>query len=40
MRLTDEFMATVDAWSAKQPDQPGRSEAIRRLIELGLKTKK
>jgi Excisionase-like protein len=37
MRLTDEFMATVDAWAAKQDDTPRRSEAIRRLVELGLK---
>jgi hypothetical protein len=26
----------LDIWAAKQPDQPGRSEAIRRLVELGL----
>ena len=36
-RLTDEFMADVDAWAAAQDDEPGRSEAIRRLVELGLK---
>ena len=29
----------VDAWADKQDDQPGRSEAIRRLVELGLKVK-
>jgi len=39
LRLTDEFVAKVDAWSAQQSDDPGRSEAIRRLVELGLKTK-
>jgi metal-responsive CopG/Arc/MetJ family transcriptional regulator len=27
----------VDAWAAKQKDAPSRSEAIRRLVELGLK---
>ena len=32
-------MATLDAWAAKQDDQPGRSEAIRRLVELGLTVK-
>jgi len=32
--------ATVDNWADKQADQPGRSEAIRRLVELGLKAKK
>jgi hypothetical protein len=26
-------------WAAKQDDQPTRSEAIRRLVELGLKAK-
>jgi hypothetical protein len=27
----------LDAWRALQSDAPGRPEAIRRLIELGLK---
>jgi hypothetical protein len=39
-RLSDEFIATLDAWSARQDDAPTRSEAIRRLVELGLKAKK
>jgi hypothetical protein len=39
MRLSDEFIASVDAWAAQQDDAPGRSEAIRRLVELGLKVK-
>jgi len=38
-RLSEEFMATLDAWSARQDDAPTRSEAIRRLVELGLKAK-
>jgi hypothetical protein len=38
-RLSDEFMATVDVWAARQKDTPSRSEAIRRLVELGLKVK-
>jgi metal-responsive CopG/Arc/MetJ family transcriptional regulator len=29
----------VDAWSVRQEDKPSRSEAIRRLVELGLKVK-
>ena len=37
MRLSDEFMASVDALG---DDEPGRSEAIRRLVEIGLKVKK
>jgi hypothetical protein len=32
--------AAVDAWAKAQDDQPGRSEAIRRLVEIGLKAKK
>jgi hypothetical protein len=39
-RLTDEFMTRLDEWAARQEDNPGRSEAIRRLVELGLKAKK
>ena len=29
----------VDKWAAGQGDEPGRSEAIRRLVELGLTDK-
>ena len=36
MRLSDQFLASVDAWAAGQEDAPGRSEAIRRLVEIGL----
>jgi hypothetical protein len=39
IRLSAELRATVDKWSAKQDDEPSRSEAIRRLVELGLKAK-
>src|SRR5258708_13497406 len=38
-RLSDEFMAALDAWAAQQSDEPSRSEAIRRLGELGLKAR-
>jgi hypothetical protein len=38
--LSKELRATVDKWAGKQADMPGRSEAIRRLVELGLKAKK
>jgi hypothetical protein len=31
--------AAVDAWAKTQEDEPGRSEAIRRLVELGLTVK-
>jgi hypothetical protein len=36
IRLSAEMRATVDRWAAKQEDGPGRSEAIRRLVEIGL----
>ena len=39
IRLSAELRANVDAWAAAQEDEPGRSEAIRRLVELGLKAK-
>jgi hypothetical protein len=39
IRLSDEFIAKVDAWASSQSDSPARSEAIRRLVELGLKVK-
>jgi hypothetical protein len=32
----NEFIATLDRWRGRQPDVPGRSEAIRRLVEKGL----
>ncbi len=40
IRLSKELRETVHKWADKQDDQPGRSEAIRRLVELGLKGKK
>ncbi len=40
IRLSDEFLDKVDYWATQQEDQPSRSEAIRRLVELGLKVKR
>jgi hypothetical protein len=40
IRLSTDMRSAVDAWAAKQDDEPTRSEAIRRLVELGLKAKK
>src|SRR5713226_3641824 len=40
IRLSKELRETVDKWADKQDDTPSRSEAIRRLVELGLKVKK
>jgi hypothetical protein len=35
-RLSDEKVAEIDAWAARQPDKPSRSEALRHLIDLGI----
>jgi hypothetical protein len=39
IRLSAKLRESVDGWAARQDDEPGRSEAIRRLVELGLKVK-
>ena len=31
---------TLDLWAKSQDDDPSRPEAIRRLLELGLKAKR
>jgi hypothetical protein len=33
------MLKAVEAWAADQHDVPNRPEAIRRLVELGLKVK-
>jgi hypothetical protein len=40
VRLPMDAVSALDDWRRKQEDLPGRPEAIRRLVELGLKTKK
>jgi hypothetical protein len=40
MRASDEFLRQIDQWRREQLDIPSRSEAIRRLIELGLEAAK
>ena len=37
--FTEEMVAAVESWRAKQKPVPNFSEAIRRLVELGLKVK-
>lgn len=37
-RLWPDLLGKLDAWRGSQPDVPGRPEAIRRLIESGLKS--
>jgi hypothetical protein len=39
IRLSAELRLTVDQWAERQEDNPSRSEAIRRLVELGLTVK-
>jgi hypothetical protein len=34
------WLRKIDDWRRQQPDLPNISEAIRRLVELGLKAKK
>lgn len=36
LSMPDDLIAAVDEWRRYQPDIPGRSEALRRLIEHGL----
>jgi hypothetical protein len=36
LRLSPALKDKVETWAAKQPDAPSRSEALRRLVEMGL----
>jgi hypothetical protein len=36
IRLSPAMRQTLDTWAARQPDNPSRSESIRRLVELGF----
>jgi hypothetical protein len=38
MRVTGEFFERIDGWRRAQPDLPSRAEAVRRLVEVALKT--
>jgi hypothetical protein len=39
-RLTPALDARIAKWRREQPDLPNRSEAIRRLVEIGLAASK
>ena len=39
VRMVAKALTDLDNWRRKQDDLPGRPEAIRRLVELGLKAK-
>jgi metal-responsive CopG/Arc/MetJ family transcriptional regulator len=36
LRMPKELAAAVEGWANRQQDKPARSEAFRRLVELGL----
>src|ERR1700735_2356142 len=36
MRVSDEFLKSVDKWRRDQPDRPSRATAICRLVEQSL----
>lgn len=38
LRLDVETIEQLDDWRREQPDNPTRSEAVRRLVEIGLET--
>jgi hypothetical protein len=40
LRVLPDQSAAIDVWIAKQKESVTRPEAIRRLVELGLKAKK
>jgi hypothetical protein len=40
VRMHDEQIAAIDEWIDAQDEKISRPEAIRRLVELGLKVKK
>lgn len=39
VRFPEDLAAAIQAWAVEQPDSPSRAEAVRRLVELGLKAK-
>jgi hypothetical protein len=40
MRVSEQFLQTVDDWRRGQIDLPSRAEAIRRMVELAAKMKR
>jgi hypothetical protein len=40
LRASPVLRASIVKWAEDQPDKPNLSEAIRRLVELGLKARK
>jgi hypothetical protein len=40
MRLSDRLIGEIDEWRRAEPDLPGRSEAIRRLLAQALTSRR
>lgn len=40
LRLPATLTKSIEVWAARQDDKPNRSEALRRLVELGLTVKR
>jgi hypothetical protein len=40
VRIATDALRAIDHWRQKRDDAPGRPEAIRRLVEIGLKAPK
>jgi hypothetical protein len=39
VRLSPALKSQIEDWAKQQPDNPSRSEAIRRLVQLALAAK-
>jgi hypothetical protein len=40
MRVSPEWLEMIDNWRRQQADIPSRAEAIRRLVDIALDTKR
>jgi len=40
VRLSPALKSQIEDWAKQQPDNPSRSEALRRLLEMALKLKR
>jgi hypothetical protein len=40
VRVSEDLRGRIESWAHGRPDKPSLSEAIRRLIELGLRSPK
>ncbi|MBI3700590.1 MAG: hypothetical protein HY242_09140 [Afipia sp.] len=38
-RATDEMRAAIEKWAGRQSDKPKLSEAVRRLVDIGLRVR-